>query len=59
MTIETDFLNCPIEKLTELCGRIETCLGKLTADQVAAAIILQGFLDRRRATTDQENPEVC
>ena len=34
MKIETDFLNCSIEKLTELCGRIETCLGKLTADQV-------------------------
>lgn len=34
MTIETDFLNCSAEKLTELCKRVETCLGKLTADQV-------------------------
>jgi uncharacterized damage-inducible protein DinB len=34
MTIETDFLNCSIEKLNQLCGRIETCLGKLTAEQI-------------------------
>ena len=34
MTIETNFLNCAAEKLAELCPRIETCLGKLTADQV-------------------------
>jgi uncharacterized damage-inducible protein DinB len=34
MTIETDFLNCAAEKLTELCGRIETCLGKLTPEQI-------------------------
>jgi uncharacterized damage-inducible protein DinB len=34
MTIETDFLNCSTEKLTELCGRIETCLGKLTPEQI-------------------------
>jgi uncharacterized damage-inducible protein DinB len=34
MTIETDFLNCSAEKLAELCRRIETCLGKLTPDQV-------------------------
>src|ERR1051326_232286 len=34
MTIETDFLNCAAEKLEELCGRIETCLGKLTPDQI-------------------------
>src|SRR5260370_14171241 len=34
MTIEADFLNCSIEKLTELCGRIETCLGKLTPEQI-------------------------
>ncbi len=33
MTIETDFLNYAAEKLTQLCGRVETCLGKLTADQ--------------------------
>jgi hypothetical protein len=34
MTIETDFLNCSAEKLSELCGRIETCLGKLTPEQI-------------------------
>jgi hypothetical protein len=34
MTIETDFLNCSAEKLGQLCGRIETCLGKLTPDQI-------------------------
>jgi len=34
MTIETNFLNCAAEKLAELCLRIETCLGKLTADQI-------------------------
>ena len=34
MTIETDFLNCSAEKLAELCGRIETCLGKLTPEQI-------------------------
>lgn len=34
MTIETDFLNCAAEKLAQLCGRIETCLGKLTPDQI-------------------------
>jgi uncharacterized damage-inducible protein DinB len=34
MTIETNFLNCAAETLAELCPRIETCLGKLTADQV-------------------------
>ena len=34
MTIETDFLNCSAEKLAELCSRIETCLGKLSPDQV-------------------------
>jgi len=34
MTIETDFLNCAAAKLTELCGRIETCLGKLTPEQI-------------------------
>jgi uncharacterized damage-inducible protein DinB len=34
MTIEADFLNCAAEKLAELCGRIETCLGKLTPDQI-------------------------
>jgi hypothetical protein len=34
MTIETDFLNCAADKLTELCARIETCLGKLTPEQI-------------------------
>jgi len=34
MTIETNFLNCAAEKLAELCPRIETCLGKLTPEQV-------------------------
>lgn len=34
MTIEEDFLKCSAEKLAELMGRIETCLGKLTADQI-------------------------
>ena len=34
MTIETDFLNCAAEKLAQLCERIETCLGKLTPDQI-------------------------
>ena len=29
MTIETNFLNYAAEKLNQLCGRIETCLGKL------------------------------
>lgn len=34
MNIETDFLNCSADKLAQLCGRIETCLGKLTPDQI-------------------------
>src|SRR5438034_11292091 len=34
MTIETDLLNCSAEKLAELSSRIETCLGKLTPDQI-------------------------
>ncbi|MCU1339538.1 MAG: hypothetical protein JWO19_5119 [Bryobacterales bacterium] len=34
MTIETDFLNCATEKLIQLCSRIETCLGKLTPEQI-------------------------
>ena len=36
MTIETNFLNYAAEKLTQLSGRIETCLGKLTPDQIWA-----------------------
>jgi uncharacterized damage-inducible protein DinB len=34
LTIAADFLNCSAEKLAELCGRIETCLGKLTPEQI-------------------------
>jgi uncharacterized damage-inducible protein DinB len=34
MTIETNFLICAAEKLTQLCERVETCLGKLTMDQI-------------------------
>lgn len=34
MTIETNFLNYAAEKLNQLCGRIETCLGKLTPEQI-------------------------
>src|SRR5258708_5880318 len=34
MTIESDFLNYAADKLTQLCGRIETCLGKLTPEQI-------------------------
>jgi len=34
MTIETDLLNCSAEKLEELSSRIETCLGRLTPDQI-------------------------
>ena len=34
MTIETDFLNYAADKLTQLCGRIETCLLKLTPEQI-------------------------
>ena len=34
MSIEADFLTCCAAKLEELCGRIEVCLGKLTADQI-------------------------
>ena len=34
MTIETNFLNYAAERLDQLAGRIETCLGKLTPDQI-------------------------
>lgn len=34
MTIETNFLNYAAETITQLCGRVETCLGKLTPDQI-------------------------
>jgi len=32
--IEENFLECSAQRLAKLCERIETCLGKLTADQV-------------------------
>jgi hypothetical protein len=34
MTIESNFLNYAAEKLDQLAGRIETCLGKLTPEQI-------------------------
>ena len=34
MTIESNFLNYAAEKLDQLAGRIDTCLGKLTPEQV-------------------------
>jgi hypothetical protein len=34
MTIESNFLNCAAENLAELCPRIETCLSKLTPEQI-------------------------
>ena len=34
MTIETDFLTYAADKLTQLSARIETCLGKLTPEQI-------------------------
>jgi uncharacterized damage-inducible protein DinB len=34
MTIETNFLNYAAEKLAQLGGRVETCLSKLTPDQI-------------------------
>ena len=34
MTIETNFLNYAAETLTKLFERIETCLGKLTPEQI-------------------------
>jgi len=34
MTIESNFLDYAADKLTQLCGRVETCLGKLTPDQI-------------------------
>jgi uncharacterized damage-inducible protein DinB len=35
-TIPQDFLKCSIDTLRQHCGRIETCVGKLTAEQVWA-----------------------
>ena len=34
MTVEAEFLNFSAEKLEQLCGRIEACLGRLTYEQV-------------------------
>ena len=34
MSVETNFLNYAADKLTQLAGRVETCLGKLRADQI-------------------------
>jgi len=34
MTIETQFLNYAADKLSQMCGRIETCVAKLSPDQV-------------------------
>jgi uncharacterized damage-inducible protein DinB len=34
MTIETNFLDYAAEKLDQLAGRIEICLGKLTRDRI-------------------------
>jgi hypothetical protein len=34
MTVEVDFLSYAADKLSQLCGRVETCLGKLTPDQI-------------------------
>jgi uncharacterized damage-inducible protein DinB len=33
-TIESEFLKCAAEKLTQLCGRIESCLDRLTPEQI-------------------------
>jgi uncharacterized damage-inducible protein DinB len=33
-TIEAEFLKCSAEKLTQLCGRIESCLDRLTPEQI-------------------------
>lgn len=32
--IEAEFLKCSAEKLTQLCGRIESCLDRLTPEQI-------------------------
>ena len=34
MTLETEFLRFSTAKLEELCGRIETCVAKLTPEQI-------------------------
>lgn len=36
MTVESEFLNFSADNLAELMGRIETCVGKLTPEQVWA-----------------------
>jgi uncharacterized damage-inducible protein DinB len=33
-TIEDEFLKCSAEKLNQLCGRIESCLDRLTPEQI-------------------------
>ncbi len=33
-TVEREFVNYSTEKLTQFCGRIEDCLGRLTPEQV-------------------------
>jgi uncharacterized damage-inducible protein DinB len=33
-TIEAEFLKCSAEKLDQLCGRIESCLDRLTPEQI-------------------------
>jgi uncharacterized damage-inducible protein DinB len=34
MSIEAEFLKCSTEKLDQLCGRIESCLDRLTPEQI-------------------------
>jgi len=34
MTIQSNFLNYAAEKLSQLCGRVETCLAKLPPEQI-------------------------
>jgi hypothetical protein len=34
MSIEAEFLKCSAEKLDQLCGRIESCLDRLTPEQI-------------------------
>ena len=35
-TLQQDFLKCSVDTLLQHCGRIETCIGKLTSEQVWA-----------------------
>lgn len=34
ITIEAEFLKCSADKLTQLCGRIESCVDRLTPEQI-------------------------